>query len=318
MPKNNQSLISTLAVTVLACGLMAAVPAQSQTGSPTPAAKATTTTPAAKKATTTAKPAGTATTAKKASAAPGVVLKTQAEKNSYALGANIGSGIKGQSIKVNPELVAHGLKDALSGSKMALTEAEIKQALTDLQTSMRKKQEDESKMMGSKNKAEGEAFLAANKAKAGVVTLPSGLQYKIITAGTGPKPTTADTVECNYRGTLINGKEFDSSYARKETVKFPVSGVIKGWTEALQLMPVGSKWQLFIPASLAYGPGGNRGIEPESTLIFDVELVSIVAKEPKAEEKKMDEMKDMKDMKSDDMKKVDEKKPDMPKSDTPK
>jgi FKBP-type peptidyl-prolyl cis-trans isomerase len=129
------------------------------------------------------------------------------------------------------------------------------------------------------NKKEGDAFLAANKAKEGVVTLPSGLQYKIITAGTGPKPAATDSVVCNYRGTLIKGTEFDSSYKHGEPVTFTVNGVIKGWTEALQLMPVGSKWQLFIPSDLAYGDrGAGADIGPGSTLIFEVELLSIADK----------------------------------------
>ncbi len=126
------------------------------------------------------------------------------------------------------------------------------------------------------NKKEGEAFLAANKANGGVVVLPSGLQYKVLTQGTGPKPVASDTVVCNYRGTLIDGKEFDSSYKRGQPATFPVSGVIKGWTEALQLMPVGSKWQLFIPPDLAYGDrGASSDIGPGATLIFEVELLSI-------------------------------------------
>jgi len=133
---------------------------------------------------------------------------------------------------------------------------------------------------GEANKKEGEAFLAANKAKEGVVTLPSGLQYKILTAGNGPKPSAADTVVCNYRGTLIDGTEFDSSYKRGQPLTFPLRGVIRGWTEALQLMPVGSKWQLFIPSDLAYGPRGAGGIiGPSATLIFEVELISIQSKE---------------------------------------
>ena len=189
--------------------------------------------------------------------------------------AKLQSDGKADKVEGKVQNAIGGLKDALSGSKMALTDAEIKQALTDLQTSMRKKQEDESKMMGSKNKAEGEAFLAANKAKEGVVTLPSGLQYKVITAGTGPKPTTADTVECNYRGTFINGKEFDSSYARKETVKFPVSGVIKGWQEGIPGMQVGGTRRLLIPASLAYGSQASAKIPANSDLVFDVTLLSI-------------------------------------------
>ena len=129
---------------------------------------------------------------------------------------------------------------------------------------------------GEKNKTEGDAFLAANKAKEGVVTLPSGLQYKIITAGTGPKPTLEQTVVCHYRGTLIDGKEFDSSYKRGQPATFPVKGVIKGWTEVLQLMPVGSKWQVFIPSDLAYGErGAGADIGPNATLVFEIELVAI-------------------------------------------
>jgi FKBP-type peptidyl-prolyl cis-trans isomerase FklB len=144
---------------------------------------------------------------------------------------------------------------------------------------MRKKQQEKMQEEGSVNKKEGDAFLAANKGKDGVVTLPSGLQYKIIKEGTGPKPTTNDTVMCNYKGTLIDGKEFDSSYKRGQPATFPVGGVIKGWTEALQLMPVGSKWQLFIPSDLAYGDrGAGADIGPGSTLIFEVELMSIEAK----------------------------------------
>jgi FKBP-type peptidyl-prolyl cis-trans isomerase len=136
------------------------------------------------------------------------------------------------------------------------------------------------KVAGEMNKKESVEFLAANKAKDGVVTLPSGLQYKILTAGTGPKPTASDTVVCNYRGTLISGTEFDSSYKRGQPASFPVNGVIKGWTEALQLMPVGSKWQLFVPSDLGYGDrGAGADIGPGATLIFEVELLSIQSKD---------------------------------------
>ena len=136
------------------------------------------------------------------------------------------------------------------------------------------------KVAGELNKKEGVEFLAANKSKEGVVILPSGLQYKILTEGTGPKPTASDTVVCNYRGTLISGAEFDSSYKRGQPASFPVNGVIKGWTEALQLMPVGSKWQLFVPAELGYGDrGAGADIGPGATLIFEVELLSIQGKD---------------------------------------
>jgi FKBP-type peptidyl-prolyl cis-trans isomerase FklB len=157
----------------------------------------------------------------------------------------------------------------------------MKAALTQLQTEMRAKQEEKLKLAAETNKKAGEEFLAANKAKDGVVTLPSGLQYKILTEGTGPKPTATDTVSCNYRGTLLDGKEFDSSYKRGQPASFQVTGVIKGWTEALQLMPVGSKWQLYIPSELGYGDRGadpRSGIGPGATLIFEVELLSIQEK----------------------------------------
>jgi FKBP-type peptidyl-prolyl cis-trans isomerase FklB len=172
------------------------------------------------------------------------------------------------------------LQDALAGGKMLLSEEEERAVLTELQADMRKKQQEKMQQAAEANKKEGDAFLTANKGKDGVVTLPSGLQYKIITSGTGPKPSASDSVVCNYRGTLIDGKEFDSSYKRGQPATFPVSGVIKGWTEALQLMPVGSKWQLFVPSDLAYGERGQGGdIGPNATLVFEVELISIEAKD---------------------------------------
>jgi FKBP-type peptidyl-prolyl cis-trans isomerase len=168
----------------------------------------------------------------------------------------------------------------MSGGKTRLTPEEAKAVLDEVQAEVRKEQQEKMQQAAAANKAEGEKFLAANKAKEGVVTLPSGLQYKILKAGGGPKPTASDQVVCNYRGTLINGTEFDSSYKRGLPATFGVGQVIKGWTEALQLMPVGSKWQLFIPSSLAYGerPDPRSGIEPNATLIFEVELLSIVDK----------------------------------------
>jgi len=193
---------------------------------------------------------------------------------------NVGSSLQRQSVDIDPDIFEKGLKDAMSGGKTLITEEEARAALMELQTEVRAKQEEKTKLALENNKKEGEAFLAANKSKEGVVTLPSGLQYKILKQGTGPKPTAGDTVECNYRGTLINGTEFDSSYKRGQPATFPVSGVIKGWTEALQLMPVGSKWQLFIPSNLAYGERGTPGgeIGPNATLIFEVELLSIQPK----------------------------------------
>ncbi len=243
----------------------------------TPASNSTATTPAAPAAKTKApvkKKTGTAS-----AAAP---LTTRKQKFSYALGMNIGTGysqgLKKQSVEVDWNLVIQGLKDSVSGTKTRLTEDEAKAVLTEVQNEVRKDQQEKMEQAAAKNKTEGEAFLAANKGKPGVVTLPSGLQYKILTAGTGPKPTASDSVVCNYRGTLINGTEFDSSYKRGQPATFGVGQVIKGWTEALQLMPVGSKWQLFIPSNLAYGERGPGEIGPNATLIFDVELLSIVDK----------------------------------------
>ena len=192
---------------------------------------------------------------------------------------NMGNNLRKQSVDVDPNLVAQGLKDAIAGGKTQMTEDEARASLIQLQTEMKAKQEAKMKEAGESNKKEGETFLAANKSKPNVVTLASGLQYKILTAGTGTKPASTDTVVCNYKGTLIDGTEFDSSYKRGQPATFPVSGVIKGWTEALQLMPVGSKWQLFIPSDLAYGERGAPGnIGPNATLIFEVDLISIQAK----------------------------------------
>lgn len=204
-------------------------------------------------------------------------LKTQKEKASYALGMNIGSGLHRQGIPVDAAIVARGLRDAMGSGKTLMTEEEMKATLQQLSTEVHKLQDAKAHEAGEASRKEGEAFLAANKSKEGVKVLADGLQYKVLTEGNGPKPTANDTVSVNYRGTLVNGEEFDSSYKRGQPATFPVGGVIKGWTEALQLMPVGSKWQLFIPADLAYGdhsPPGS-GITPGSTLIFEVELLSI-------------------------------------------
>jgi FKBP-type peptidyl-prolyl cis-trans isomerase len=214
-----------------------------------------------------------------------LVLKTDKDKESYAIGLNIGKSIHRDGVEVDPTILSRGIKDALSGAKPALTDDEAKAVMTSLQTRVRKQQAeqaqaaaDAAKKVGEANKAAGDAFLAENKTKEGVVTLPDGLQYKILTEGAGPKPTVTDTVVCNYKGTLLDNTEFDSSYKRNQPLTIPVGGVIKGWTEALQLMPVGSKWQLFIPSELAYGPQQKGPIAPNSTLIFEVELLSIQSK----------------------------------------
>jgi FKBP-type peptidyl-prolyl cis-trans isomerase len=214
-------------------------------------------------------------------------LPTQKDKVSYAIGMNIGTNLHRQSVDVDPKVLQQGLQDALAGGKTLLSEEEARATLTEFQNEMRKKQQEKMQQAGETNKKEGDAFLASNKPKDGVVTLPSGLQYKILTSGTGPKPKASDSVVCNYRGTLIDGKEFDSSYKRGQPATFPVSGVIKGWTEALQLMPVGSKWQLFVPSELAYAErGSGPDIGPNATLIFEVELLSIQGKDQNQEKDK--------------------------------
>ena len=196
---------------------------------------------------------------------------------------NVGKSLHRDDIEIEPKFVLQGLQDAIAGGPVLLTDDQIKTVMTDLQTKVRQQQEAKRTALAENNKKEGAAFLAANATKPGVVTLPSGLQYKILTPGTGPKPTATDSVICNYRGTLLNNTEFDSSYKRGQPATFPVTGVIKGWTEALQLMPVGSKWQLFIPADLAYGDRGREPIGPNATLVFDLELMSIAPKTPPAE-----------------------------------
>jgi FKBP-type peptidyl-prolyl cis-trans isomerase FklB len=203
-------------------------------------------------------------------------FQTPKEKQSYSMGADIGKRLQSQSIDVDPDAFAQGMKDAFSGGKMLLTEQEIKEAITALQKELTEKQAERTKQLGEKNMKAGEAFLAENKKKEGVITLPSGLQYKVIKEGAGKTPKADDTVVTHYRGTLIDGTEFDSSYKRGEPATFPVKGVIPGWTEALQLMKEGSKWELFIPASLAYGDhGAGNVIGPNAALIFEIELISV-------------------------------------------
>lgn len=204
------------------------------------------------------------------------VLKTQMDKVSYCIGLDVGRNFKQQEIAVNPDLLVKGIKDALSGVTPALTDDQIREVMTAFQTEMMGKMGEKSKKAGEKNKQEGETFLAENKKKQGVVTLPSGLQYKILVDGKGRKPALKDTVTAHYRGTLLDGTEFDSSYKRGEPTSFAVGSVIKGWTEVLQLMHVGSKWQVYIPAHLAYGDrGASQEIGPNSTLIFEIELIAV-------------------------------------------
>jgi FKBP-type peptidyl-prolyl cis-trans isomerase FklB len=201
-------------------------------------------------------------------------LKDMKDKASYSIGLNVGFTLKRQSLDLNSDAFMAGFKDAMSGKKPLLTEQEVKETMVAFEKEMQDKQE----AAGKKSAAEGEKFLAENKAKDGVKTTASGMKYKVIKEGTGAQPKANDTVSVNYRGTLTDGTEFDSSYKRGQPVSFPVSGVIKGWTEALQLMKPGSKYQLFIPANLAYGDRGmGCNILPNSTLIFEVELLDVKA-----------------------------------------
>ncbi len=222
-----------------------------------------------------AKTEGTAT-APPATSAKAEGLTNSVDKLSYSFGQNIGNSLKRQETDVNLEMVFKGIKDVFSGGTPLLTEQESMEVIKAFQQEKRTKQEESRKKEAEENVKAGEKFLAENAKKEGVKTLPSGLQYKVITSGTGKTPTAEDTVTTHYRGTLIDGTEFDSSYSRNEPATFPVKRVIAGWTEALQLMKEGDKWQLFIPSKLAYGESGAGGkIGPNATLIFDIELISI-------------------------------------------
>ncbi len=204
-------------------------------------------------------------------------LKDDRDKVSYSIGLDIGTTFKKQGMDLNPDVVLRGMRDGLSATKPLLTEEEMRTTMTEYSKTMVEKQQTANKEAATKNKEAGEKFLAENKSKPGVKTTASGLQYKVIKEGTGKIPKETDTVVTNYRGSLISGTEFDSSYKRNEPTTFPVNRVIKGWTEALGLMKVGSKYQLFIPAELAYGERGAAagGIGPNETLIFDIELLDI-------------------------------------------
>ena len=223
-----------------------------------------------KPAATSAKPAATAA-AKKTTTPPPNPLKNATDSMSYAIGMSLANFYKDQGItNINTAMVTKALNDAMKGPKTLLTEEQMNMSISNYLQQLKKEKS------AAARKA-GEAFLAANKTKPGVVELPSGLQYQVVTEGTGPKPALTDKVKCHYHGTLIDGTVFDSSVDRGQPIDFPVNGVIKGWVEALQMMPVGSKWKLFIPADLAYGDNqAGAKILPGSTLIFDVELIEIV------------------------------------------
>ena len=212
-----------------------------------------------------------------AGAAAGVELKDLRQKASYGYGYSMGRNLKAQSVDIDPELFAKGLADAMGGGPGAMKDEEIQASLQAFARQLQAKQAGMASKAAATNKIEGERFLAANKNNPGVTTLPSGLQYKVLKQGTGPKPKSNDTVTVHYEGKLIDGTIFDSSLKRGSPASFPVNGVIAGWTEALQLMPVGSTWQLFIPSHLAYGenprPGGPIG--PNAVLTFEVQLLKI-------------------------------------------
>lgn len=200
-------------------------------------------------------------------------LDTDIQKASYGIGTQIGNNMKQQNIEIDTLALSAGLGDALAGKDLKLKPEEIQQALMKLQEMAMKKQTE----VADKNKKEGQAFLDKNKAESGIVTTASGLQYQVVKEGTGPTPTEKDVVTAHYEGKLINGQKFDSSYDRNQPADFPVTGVIPGWTEALKLMKVGSKWKLFVPPDLGYGASPRPGIPPNSVLVFDVELMGIKA-----------------------------------------
>jgi FKBP-type peptidyl-prolyl cis-trans isomerase FklB len=264
MQKSWATKMNLLAAGIVLLGSAAAQQTPATNTQTTPSAKANQST-TTHKSTTAAKPKPLA-------------LVTDKDKQSYAIGLNVGKSLHRDSIDVEPKFVLQGIEDALADGKFLLTDDQIKTVMTGLQTQVRQKQEEKRLAQAETNQKDGAAFMAANATKEGVVTLPSGLQYKIMVAGTGPKPTATDSVVCNYRGMLLDNTEFDSSYKRGQPVTLNVSGIIKGWTEALQLMPVGSKWQLFIPPNLAYGDRGSGPGGPNATLIFEVELLSIQPK----------------------------------------
>ena len=208
------------------------------------------------------------------------LFKDEKDKASYAVGLNYGSNLKRQEVELDADRFFQGFKDAYSG-KPLLTEQEMRDVLNAYSQTLRAKAEEKKKQVGEKNKKEGEAFLAENKTKPGIVALPSGLQYKVITEGTGEVPKATDIVVAHYRGTLLDGTEFDSSHSRNQPLTRQVTGLVKGWQEALQLMKTGSKWQLFVPPNLGYGEQGYPPkIGPEATLIFEMELLSIQAPSP--------------------------------------
>ncbi len=203
-------------------------------------------------------------------------LNNQVDRTSYAMGLETGMALKSHDAKINPDAFAQGLSDGVKGGKPLMSKAEVTKTLHAFQQESIKKMQKKMGELAQKNLKAGQKYLAANKAKPGVVTLPNGLQYKVITPGKGKKPSAKDKVTVNYEGKLIDGKVFDSSYKRGKPAQFPVNGVIPGWTQALQLMKTGATWMVYIPAKLAYGARGVPGvIEPNQTLVFKVNLIKI-------------------------------------------
>ena len=261
MPSDFVSLRGSIRLLAAGCLLALVTPAIAQTPRPP------------------APPAGGAPAAPAGPSSPDAPKDPKA-RNSYAIGMDLGAGLarqfKTMGVEVDPQVIAAAFLDSFRGSPTKLTEAEMRQILTALQAEVQQKAAAMRQQQAEGSKKEGDDFLAANKGKEGVKVTASGLQYKVLKEGTGPVPKSTDTVTVHYKGTLVNGTEFDSSYKRNEPASFPVTGVIAGWTEALQFMKTGSKYQLFIPSNLAYGEQGRPGaIPPSAVLIFEIELLGI-------------------------------------------
>jgi FKBP-type peptidyl-prolyl cis-trans isomerase len=248
----------------------AAAAAGAQSGKPAQKPAAQPAKPAAQPAQPSARPSAPP------AAGQGAPTRSVEDRASYVIGYNLGRSLKQNEIQANTDLLTQGLRDALSGAKGMLTDEEMQATMQEFQQKVMAAQEAKQKVLGEKNKTEGEAFLAKNKTRAGVKTTASGLQYEVLKEGTGPTPKPTDTVTVNYVGTLMDGTKFDSSYDRNQPATFVLNQVIPGWTEGVQLMKVGSKYKFYIPAALGYGERGAGGvIGPNAPLVFEVELVSI-------------------------------------------